>query len=58
MKKLLIACLFLVGLGWALFNFQGLAARGTYETIVLDFREDIPAAQIDRSPQQRVFFNR
>jgi serine protease len=48
MKKLLIACLFLVGLGWALFNFQGLAARGTYETIVLDFREDIPAAQIDR----------
>ena len=43
MRKLLIACLFLLGLGFALFNFKGLAAQGEFETIVLDFREDVPA---------------
>ncbi|MDY6937629.1 MAG: S8 family peptidase [Cyanobacteriota bacterium] len=51
MKKFLLACLFSIGLGWALFNFQGLAARGTYDTLVLDFREDIPADRIDRTLQ-------
>lgn len=39
-------CLFLIGLGFALFNFKGLSAQGTYDEIVLDFRDDIPAAQI------------
>jgi serine protease len=45
MRKLLILCLFVIGLGVALFNFinyQGLAAKGEFETIVLNFREDIP----------------
>lgn len=46
MRKLFITCLFLIGLGFALFNFKGLAANGTYNSIVLDFREDIPPAQI------------
>lgn len=36
----------LIGLGLALFNFKGLAAQGEFESIVLDFREDIPPAQI------------
>ncbi|MCA1991859.1 MAG: S8 family peptidase [Coleofasciculus sp. S288] len=46
MRKFLIACLFLVGLGFALFNFKGLAARGEFESIVLDFRESVPATEI------------
>lgn len=49
MRKLLLICLFAVGLVWALSNFKGLATQGTYDSIVLDFREDIPAAQITSS---------
>jgi serine protease len=47
MKKLLLLVLFLVGLGWALSTFQGLATQGTYDSIVIDFRDDIGAAQIE-----------
>lgn len=46
MRKVFILCLFIIGLGFAIFNFKGLATRGTYDSIVLDFREDVPAAQI------------
>jgi serine protease len=46
MRKLLLICLFAVGLLWALSNFKGLANQGTFDSIVLDFREDIPAVQI------------
>ncbi|MFB2834580.1 S8 family peptidase [Floridanema evergladense] len=49
MRKLFLICLFAVGLVWALSNFKGLANQGTYDSIVLDFREDIPAAQITSS---------
>lgn len=48
MKRFLLLVLFLVGLGWALTNYQGLAAQGTYESIILDFREDVGAAQIEQ----------
>ncbi|MEC4803721.1 MAG: S8 family peptidase [Jaaginema sp. PMC 1079.18] len=48
MKKLLLLSLFIVGLAFALFNFKGLAAQGDFESIVLDFREDIPPAEIQR----------
>ncbi len=47
MRKFLLACLFIVALGFALFNFKGLANQGEFQSIVLDFREDIPAAQIN-----------
>ncbi|MBD2042900.1 S8 family peptidase [Microcoleus sp. FACHB-672] len=47
MRKFFLLCLFVIGIGWALFNFKGLATQGTFDSIVLDFREDIPAAQID-----------
>jgi serine protease len=47
MKKLLLVILFFVGLGWALTNFPGLAAQGNYSSIILDFREDVGAAQIE-----------
>lgn len=46
MKKLFLLCVFLIGLSFALFNFKGLAAQGEFESIVLDFREDVPPAQI------------
>ena len=51
MRKFLILCLFIVGLGFALFNFKGLANQGEFQSIVLDFREDVPAAEIDRELQ-------
>ncbi len=51
MKKFVFFCLFLIGLSWAVFNFKGLAAQGTYDSIVLDFRDDVPVAQIDRQLQ-------
>ena len=46
MKKLLLLGLFVVGLIWAIASFDGLASQGNYDSIVLDFREDIPAAEI------------
>lgn len=48
MKKFLLAFLFVFGLGFALFNFKGLANQGNYETILLDFREDITELQIEQ----------
>ncbi|MBD2492751.1 S8 family peptidase [Nostoc sp. FACHB-280] len=54
MRRLLLLCLFIIGLGAAVFgflNFQGLAAKGDFETIVLDFREDIAKDEIDRDLQ-------
>lgn len=47
MRKLLLLCLFVIGLGFALFNFKGLASQGNYDSIVLDFREDVPASEIE-----------
>lgn len=46
MRKFLIACLFIMGLLFAPFNFKGLANQGEFESIVLDFREDVPAPEI------------
>jgi serine protease len=46
MKKFLLIGLVLLGLCFALFNFKGLADRGTFDSIVIDFREDISTAEI------------
>lgn len=51
MKRLLLLGLFCVGLWWAIASFTGLATQGTYNEIVLDFREDIGAAQIEQQVQ-------
>jgi serine protease len=52
MRKLLIlGLLFFVGLGWSIATFQGLAAQGTYDRIVLDFREEVGSAQIENQIQ-------
>ncbi|MBR8828371.1 MAG: peptidase S8 [Gomphosphaeria aponina SAG 52.96 = DSM 107014] len=46
MKKFLLLCLFVLGLGFALFNFKGLADQGEFNSIVLDFLEDVPTTEI------------
>lgn len=46
MRKIFLLCLFILTLGFAIFNFKGLATNGSYDSIVLDFREDIPATEI------------
>ncbi|BAY94048.1 MULTISPECIES: S8 family peptidase [unclassified Tolypothrix] len=54
MRRLILFCLFLIGLGAAVFgflNFQGLAAKGEFETILLDFREDIPKEVVEKDLQ-------
>ncbi|MDJ0800902.1 MAG: DUF5942 domain-containing protein [Calothrix sp. MO_167.B12] len=54
MRKLILFCLFFIGLSAAIFgflNFQGLAAQGTFETILLDFREDIPQELVQQDLQ-------
>lgn len=51
MRRLLLLCLFLAGLGFVLFNFKGLASQGDYNSIVLDFRENVPSVQIQSQVQ-------
>ncbi|MDB9434484.1 S8 family peptidase [Microcystis aeruginosa] len=47
MKKILLLTLFVIGLGFALFNFTGLANRGEYQSILIDFKDDIPVSVLD-----------
>lgn len=42
MKKLLFVCVFLISLGFALFTFKGLATKGEFNSIIINFRQDIP----------------
>ncbi|MBH8555508.1 peptidase S8 [Nostocaceae cyanobacterium CENA357] len=54
MRRLILLCLFVIGLIAAVFgflNFQGLAAKGDFETILLDFWEDIPTELVKRDLQ-------
>jgi serine protease len=46
MKKFWLLCLFIIGIGIALANFKGLANQGEYNSLVLNFREDIPTAVV------------
>lgn len=47
MKKLLLLTLFIIGLGFALFHFTGLANQGEYQSILIDFKDDIPVSVLD-----------
>jgi serine protease len=51
-RLLLLCCLFVTGIGYALYNFQGLASRGDFDSIAVDFREDLPAGEIDAQLKQ------
>jgi serine protease len=48
MRKILLSVLFLVGVLWALLSYPGLARQGEYDSIVLDFREDLAATEIQQ----------
>lgn len=48
MRRLLLVGLFLAGLLWAVWSYPGLATRGSYDSIVLDFRESLGAEQIQQ----------
>lgn len=49
MKRVLFVVLFVVGVLFALSTFSGLANRGVYDSIVIDFREDLPPGQLDQA---------
>jgi serine protease len=54
MRKLILLCLFVIGLGAAIFgflNYQGMAVKGEFETILLDFREDMPSSVVQENLQ-------
>ena len=42
----MLLCLFVFGIGFALFNFKGLAQQGEFDSIILDFKEEVPIAKI------------
>jgi serine protease len=48
MKRLILIGLFVMGLVWALISYPGMANRGEYQSIVLDFRDDLAAGQIQQ----------
>ncbi|MEM6614532.1 MAG: S8 family peptidase [Cyanobacteria bacterium P01_C01_bin.72] len=55
MKRLVLLCLFVLGIGFALFNFKGLAQQGEFDSIILDFKEDVPIATVSKEIQRLSF---
>ncbi len=51
MRKLVVLCLFCLGLGFAVLNFQGLATQGEFDSVVIDFKDNLPPPEIDRQLQ-------
>jgi serine protease len=51
MKTLLLLGLFIIGLMFAPFNFKGLATQGNFDSLVLDFRQDIPSQLVTETIQ-------
>ena len=51
MKKLALLCLFVLAIGFALFNFKGLAQQGEFNSIILDFKEEVPIAEVSKEIQ-------
>ncbi len=52
MKRLVLLCLFILGIGFALFNFKGLAQQGEFESIIIDFKEEVPITKVSQNIQQ------
>ncbi|MEM8778100.1 MAG: S8 family serine peptidase [Cyanobacteria bacterium P01_G01_bin.49] len=48
LKKIGIFALFFLGVSWAVFNFKGLANQGEFNSIVLNFRQDIPITEVEQ----------
>lgn len=51
MRRLLLTGLFIIGLVWALISYPGLAKQGEYQSIVLDFSEELTATQVSNQLQ-------
>ncbi|PSB03352.1 S8 family peptidase [Merismopedia glauca] len=51
MKKLLLICLFVLGIGLAIFNFPGLANQGEFDSLIVDFQESLSPSQIQSEVQ-------
>ena len=51
MKKLLLLLAFVVGLWFALLNYKGLAVQGEYDSIIVNFRNDIPTTELEENLQ-------
>ena len=51
-KKILLFLLFLGGLGFALLTFSGLANQGEYDSLIIDFKENIPTTKISADLEQ------
>jgi serine protease len=50
-KFLFFCCLFIAGISFTLASFQGLATKGEFDSIAIDFREDLPAGEMDAQLQ-------
>jgi serine protease len=51
MKTLLLLGLFIIGLMFAPLSFKGLATQGNFDSLVLDFRQDIPSQLVTETIQ-------
>lgn len=51
MKKLLLLCVFIIGIGFALFNFKGLANQGEFDSIIVNFRQDVATTELEQNLQ-------
>jgi serine protease len=49
MKKLLFLGLFILGIWFALINFKGLANQGDYDSIIVNFRNDLSTTEIEQN---------
>lgn len=55
MKRLVLLCLFVLGIGFALLNFKGLAQQGEFDSIILDFKEEVPITKVKEETQRLSF---
>lgn len=52
LKQIGILALFFLGVSWAVFNFQGLANKGEFDSIVLNFKQDVPITEVENKISQ------
>ncbi|VEP13394.1 Thermitase [Hyella patelloides LEGE 07179] len=52
MKKVVFFLLFLLGIGFALMSFSGLANQGEFDSLIIDFKENIPTTQISEDIEE------
>ncbi|MGK7882256.1 MAG: S8 family serine peptidase [Crocosphaera sp.] len=52
LKRIGILALFFLGVSWAVCNFQGLVNKGEFNSIVLNFKQDIPITEVENKISQ------